>query len=53
MKYKQFMGKLICLDMALDVVNKDDVEVSCNRIEGVPVLFFKKDNKVIEVIVLR
>ena len=33
--------------------NKDAVEVSCNKIEGVPVLFFKENDTVIDCIVLR
>ena len=53
MKYKQFIGKLTCVDAVLDTVNKDDVEVSCNKLAGVPVLVFKENDNVIDFIVLR
>lgn len=53
MKYDFFMGKLVCTDAVLDTVdNKNDVEVSCNKVEGVSVLFFKDGDKVIDCIVL-
>ena len=54
MNYKTFLTKLTCTDAVLDTVeNKDAVEVSCNKIEGVPVLFFKENDTVIDCIVLR
>lgn len=54
MKYKHFLGKLTVVDAVLDTIeNKEEVEVSCNKVEGVPVLFFKDGDKVIDVIVLQ
>lgn len=42
MKYAHFLGKLTCTDAVLDVIeDKENVEVSCNKLENVPVLFFK------------
>ena len=54
MKYKHFLGKLACTDAVLDTVDdKDEVEVSCNKVNGVPVLFFKDGDEVIDCIVLK
>ena len=54
MKYKNFMGKLCIADAILDEYNKDKINVSCNNVEDVPVLFFKdNEGKVVECIVLR
>lgn len=54
MKYKHFLGKLTVADAVLDTVeNKEEVEVSCNKVNGVPVLFFKDGDEVIDCIVLK
>lgn len=54
MKYKNFMGKICIADAILDEHDKDEIKVSCNKVEDVPVLFFKdNEGKVLECIVLR
>lgn len=54
MKYKHFLGKLTVADAVLDTVdNKDEVEVSCNKVKGVPVLFFKDGDDIVDCIVLK
>ena len=53
MKYKHFLGKLTCTDAVLDTVDKENVEVTCNKVENVPVLFFKNGDEVIDCIVLK
>ena len=54
MKYKHFLGKLTVADAVLDTVeNKEEVEVSCNKVNGVPVLFFKDGDELIDCIVLK
>ena len=53
MKYAHFLGKLTCTDAVLDVIeDKENVEVSCNKLENVPVLFFKYKGEVVDCIVL-
>lgn len=53
MKYKHFLGKLTVADAVLDTVeDKDNVEVTCNKVNNVPVLVFKDKEKVIDCIVL-
>ena len=49
MKYKHFLGKLTCTDAVLDTVDKENVEVTCNKVENVPVLFFKNGDEVIDI----
>lgn len=54
MKYKHFLGKLTCTDAVLDTVeDKENIEVSCNKVENVPVLFFKDGDEVVDCIVLK
>lgn len=54
MKYKNFMGRICIADAILDEYDKDEIKVSCNKVEDVPVLFFKdNEGKVLECIVLR
>ena len=54
MKYKHFLGKLTVVDAVLDTVeDKEEVEVSCNKIGNVPVLFFKDGDTVVDCIVLK
>lgn len=54
MKYKHFLSKLTVVDAVLDTVeDKDEIEVSCNKIKGVPVLFFKDEDTVVDCIVLK
>lgn len=55
MKYKHFLGKLTVADAVLDTVvdDKDEVEVSCNKVSNVPVLFFKDGDTVVDCIVLK
>lgn len=55
MKYKHFLAKLTCTDAVLDVdvKNKEEVEVSCNKYVDVPILFFKDGNKIVDCIVLK
>ena len=53
MKYKHFLGKLTCTDAVLDTVkDKENVEVSCNKVGNTPVLFFKDGDEVVDCIVL-
>jgi len=54
MKYKHFLGKLTCTDAVLDTVeDKENIEVSCNKVAGVPTLFFKYKDKMVDCIVLK
>lgn len=52
MNYKNFIRKLCVTDAVLDSYDKDKVTVSANKVEDVPVLFFKVDGKVVECICL-
>ena len=54
MKYKHFLGKLTVVDAVLDTVeDKDEIEVTWNKINNVPVLEFKDKEKVIDIIVVK
>lgn len=54
MKYKHFLAKLTCTDAVLDTVeDKENIDVSCNKVENVPVLFFKNGDEVMDCIVLK
>lgn len=57
MKYSHFLTKITVADAVLDTVEdkEENVEVSCNKVKGVPVLYFKDKNtgEIIDCIVLR
>ena len=51
---KHFLGKLTVVDAVLDTVeDKDEIEVTWNKINNVPVLEFKDKEKVIDIIVVK